>query len=58
MYFSGSKIKGIPKEYNKNVVDYFPPSKNVMNESVSPQKLFHTIVLHSKPSIKEIGICY
>ena len=29
-----------------------------MTESLSTQKVFHTIVEHSKSSIENIGICY
>ena len=44
----------------KNIVktDYFPSSENGMTESVSTQKLFHTIVVRRKPAIEKIGICY
>ena len=49
---------GIIKKYSENLVDYFPPGKNGMTESVSTQKLFHIIVVHSKPFIKKTGICY
>ena len=58
MHLSGSNIQGIPKNYSENFVDYFPPSKNGMTESESIQKLFRTIVLHSKPSIEKISVLY
>ena len=55
----GSNIPGIVSQ--KRIVktfDYFPSSKNRMTESVSTQKLFHAIVVHSKPPLEEIGINY
>ena len=49
------------KTYSENFVDYFPPGKNGMIRSVSTQKLFHIIVVHSKPIIKKwylpLSIC-
>ena len=42
----------------ENVVDYFSPSKNEITESVITQKLFHTILVHSKPFTEKIGTCY
>ena len=46
-------IQSILKKCSINFVDYFPPSKNKINESVSTQKFFHTIVVHSEPPIEK-----
>ena len=46
------------KKYSKKFLDYFPPKKNGMIESVSTQRIFHTSVVHSKPSIEKRSICY
>ena len=58
MYLKGSIIQGIPKKYSENFVDYFPSSENRITKSVGTQKLFHGIVVHSKPLIEKIVICY
>ena len=58
IYLSGIKIQDITRKYSENFVDYFPPSKNRMTESVSTQKLFQSIVVHSKPPIERNSICY
>ena len=52
-YYTGHCI---PRKYSENVVDYFPSSKNGETESVSTQKLFHTIVGRSKSPIEKIDI--
>ena len=44
------------KKYTENFVHYFPPSKYGMIESVSTQKIFHTIAVHNKAPIEKIGI--
>ena len=49
-----SKVQGISKKYSENFVDYFSPSKNGMTESRSTRNLFHTIVMHNKPSIEKL----
>ena len=46
------------KSIVKTFVDYFPPRTNGMTKSVGTQKLFHTVVVHSKPRIEKIGICH
>ena len=48
------KVQGISKKYSENFVDYFSPSKNGMTESGSTRNLFHTIVMHNKPSIEKL----
>ena len=54
MYLSGSMIQGIPKKYSEKFAAYFPSSKNGMTESESTQKLFYTVVVHSKPSVEKM----
>ena len=51
-------MQGIPKKSSENFADYFLPGKNGMTESVSTLKLFCIIVMHSKPLIEKISICY
>ena len=52
------RYKVFQKKNSENFIDYLPPSKNGMTESVSMQNLFHTMVVNSKQPIEKISICY
>ena len=55
-YLPFIKEQNIPKKYSENVVDYFPLSKNGMTESVSTEKLYHSIVVQSKPATEKFVV--
>ena len=58
MYLPGSNIQGIVSQKSIVKTLYGEKTLNGMSASVSTQKLFHTIVVHCKPPMEKIGICY
>ena len=57
IHLSGSKMQDIAIKYSENFVEHFPSSNNGKTESLSTQKLFHTVAVHSKSSIEKLNIC-
>ena len=50
-------MQDIAIKYSENFVEHFPSSNNGKTESLSTQKLFHTVAVHSKSSIEKLNIC-